>query len=289
MVDFYARRLMHHTRLPGLLRLAMVGSTRRLLAAGRVDKHLRFPVGEGATEAELDVWLIRARGGDGRAGGVPAPRGTVLLVHGLWDSKGRFFRLGELLARRGFDVILPDLRRHGRSTGQHTTFGALEKRDLAALVDHLLAAGEVRGPLWVFGFSMGAAIAVQYAAIEPRVRGVVAAAPFQDGWSITRRAVPLMSQAKFRAVWARAGEIAHFDPAESSTLTAAASLHCPLVIAHGRLDLIVPYRHGRAVFQAAGVPKRFHTVWWSGHLSLLLLGRRWFADRIEEVIAMAGL
>jgi uncharacterized protein len=278
-VSFYAHWLLRHTRLPGLLRLAMLGSTRRLLAAGRVDKYLRFPAAEGV---ELDVWLIRSRGG------APAPRGVVLLVHGLWDSKGRFFRLGELLARRGFDVILPDLRRHGRSTGRHTTFGALEKRDVAALVDHLLAAGEVRGPLWVFGYSMGAAIAVQYAAIEPRVRGVVAAAPFQDGWSIARRAVPLMSQAKYRAVWARAAQIAGFDPAESSTLTAAGALRCPLVVVHGRCDLIVPYRHGRAVFQAAaGEPKRLHIVCWAGHMSLLLMGRRWFADRIEEVIAMA--
>ena len=280
-VNFYARWLLHHTRLPGLLQLARRGSTRRLLAAGRVDKHLRFPAAEGV---ELDVWLLRARG---RAGGDSAPRGVVLIVHGLWDSKGRFLPLGELLARRGFDVILPDLRRHGRSTGPHTTFGALEKRDLAALVDHLLAAGEVRGPVWVFGFSMGAAIAVQYAAIELRVRGVVAAAPFQDGWSIARRFVPLMSLATYRAVWARAAEIAHFDPAECSTLTAAAGLHCPLVVAHGQCDPIVPYRHGRAVFQAAGEPKRFHTVWWSGHSSLLLMGRHWFADRIEEAVAMA--
>ena len=328
-VDFYARRMLHQSRLPGRLRLAMLGSADKLLAARRIDKHLRFSPADGV---ELDVWLIRGRGQwhgrpaheshgrparvespclqgrdgpdthgqDARAtpagapGNAAAPTapdnapGTVLILHGLWDSKGRFFRLGELLARRGFDVVLPDLRRHGDSTGGFTTFGALEKRDMLALMTSLRAAGEIRGPLWVFGFSMGAATAVQYSALDPLVRGAVAVAPFADGRSITKRLAPLMSRRKFDAVWSRAAEIAGFDPDDTSTIEAARRLHCPLIVIHGRLDLIVPYSHGRAVFEAAPQPKRLYTIGWAGHPSLLLKGRRWFADRIAEVIALAG-
>ena len=328
-VDFYARRMLHQSRLPGRLRLAMLGSADKLLAARRIDKHLRFSPADGV---ELDVWLIRGRhqwhgrpaheshgrparvespclqgrdgpdthGQDARAtpagapGNAAAPTapdnapGTVLILHGLWDSKGRFFRLGELLARRGLDVVMPDLRRHGDSTGGFTTFGALEKRDMLALMTSLRAAGEVRGPLWVFGFSMGAATAVQYSALDPLVRGAVAVAPVADGRSITKRLAPLMSRRKFDAVWARAAEIAGFDPDDTSTVEAARGLRCPLIIVHGRLDLIVPYSHGRAVFEAAPQPKRLYTIGWAGHPALLLKGRRWFADRIAEVIALAG-
>jgi len=283
-VDFYARRMLHQSRLPGRLRLAMLGSADKLLAARRIDKHLRFSPADGV---ELDVWLIRGRGPAAPTAPDNAP-GTVLILHGLWDSKGRFFRLGELLARRGFDVVLPDLRRHGDSTGGFTTFGALEKRDMLALMTSLRAAGEVRGPLWVFGFSMGAATAVQYSALDPLVRGAVAVAPFADGRSITKRLAPLMSRRKFDAVWSRAAEIAGFDPDDTSTIEAARRLHCPLIVVHGRLDLIVPYSHGRAVFEAAPQPKRLYTIGWAGHPSLLLKGRRWFADRIAEVIALAG-
>jgi len=281
-VDFYAMRLLRHCRLPGRLRLATLPGADGLLKAGRIDKHIRFSPADGV---ELDVWLIRGRGHDGEC--VPgASPGTVLIIHGLWDSKGRFFRLGELLARRGFDVVMPDLRRHGSSTGKYTTFGALEKRDLAALMGLLRGDGDVRGPLWVFGFSMGAAIAVQYSAIDPLVRGAVAAAPFADGASIMRRGAPLMSKAKFQAVWARAAEIAGFDPGDTSTVEAARRLNCPLIVIHGLLDLIVPYSHGRAVYEAAPQPKRLCSVPWAGHPSLLLKGRRWFADRIEEVTKM---
>jgi pimeloyl-ACP methyl ester carboxylesterase len=310
--DFYAMHLLCHSRLPGRLRLAHIGTAEDLLAARRIDKHIRFSPAEGV---ELDVWLIRGRPGDpspltGEGGpkgrgrvtdsskahdanfsAAPSDRpcpGTVLILHGLWDSKARFFPLGELLARRGFDVVMPDLRRHGDSTGGYTTFGSLEKHDMLALMTGLRAAGDVRGPLWVFGFSMGAAITVRYAALDPLVRGAVAAAPFSDAKTITRRTVPLMSDRKFDAVWARAAGIAGFDPADTSTVEAARSLRCPLIVIHGRLDLIVPHSHGRAVFEAAPQPKRFYSVGWAGHPALLLKGRRWFADRIDEVIAMAG-
>ena len=283
-LDFYAMRVLRHCRLPGQLRLATLPSVDRLLEAGRLDKHIRFSPADGV---EMDVWLIRGRARTG-APDRATSSGTVLIIHGLWDSKGRFFHLGELMARRGFDVVMPDLRCHGSSTGEYTTFGALEKRDLAALMNHLRATGDVRGPLSVFGFSMGAAIAVQYSAIDPLVRGTVAAAPFADGPSITRRAVPLMSKGKFQAVWARAAEIAGFDPDDTSTVEAARRLRCPLIVIHGRIDLVVPYSHGRAVYEAAPQPKRLYTVPWAGHPSLLLKGRRWFADRIAEVIDMAG-
>ncbi len=277
-LDFYAMRVLRHCRIPGHLRLATLPNIDKLIKAGRIDKHIRFSPND---DVELDVWLIRGRGPV-----AAASPGTVLIIHGLWDSKARFFDLGEIMASRGFNVILPDLRRHGASTGEHTTFGALEKRDLAALMTHLRTTGDAPDPLWVFGFSMGAAIAVQYSAIDPLVRGAVAAAPFADGPSITRRAVPLMSKEKFQAVWARAAEIAGFDRDDTSTVQAAGHLNCPLIVIHGLLDMIVPYSQGRAVFEAAPQPKRLYSVPWAGHPSLLLKSRQWFADRIAELATM---
>ena len=274
--DFYARRLLQRTAIPGKTRLALAGSVQKLLGERRIDEHLRVPVAKGI---ELDVWLIRARGRDADA----PPRGTVLLVHGMWDSKARFFGLGERLAADGFDAVLPDLRAHGRSTGQYVTYGALEKHDLKALVDGLHAEARVGGPLYVFGVSMGAAIAVRYAAMEPRCRGVLAVAPYKNARAVVRRLVPLMSQEKYDAVWARAAEIAGFDANDTSTTDAAAKLRCPLLVVHGRLDSLVPYSHGKAVYEAAPQPKELITVPWAGHSTILAAREKWFAEQIARL------
>jgi len=272
--EFYARRLLSRSSIPGRARLAMLPAPEKLLAEGRIDERLGVVVDEGV---ELDVWVLRSRAGDA------TPRGTVLIIHGTWDSKARFFGLGERLAEAGFNVILPDLRAHGRSTGEHTTYGALEKHDMKKVVDAVAGAGRLVEPLYVFGVSMGGAIAVRYAAIDPRCRGVLSVAPYKDARAVVRRLVPLMSKAKYDAVWARAAEIAGFDPDDTSTTAAAARLACPLVVVHGRLDSLVPYAHGRAVYDAAPRPKEMITVPWAGHATILAAREKWFAERLAEL------
>jgi fermentation-respiration switch protein FrsA (DUF1100 family) len=34
-------------------------------------------------------------------------------------------------------------------------------------------------------------------------------------------------------------------------------VHCPVFIAHGRKDSMVPFEHGRKLFEAAAEPKQF--------------------------------
>ena len=84
-VDLLARLLIRRSSAPGRVRLRLAGRVERLLRLGRIDEHLRVPVDEGV---ELDVWLLRGRGPS-------APRGTVLQIHGLWDSKARFLAVGD--------------------------------------------------------------------------------------------------------------------------------------------------------------------------------------------------
>jgi alpha-beta hydrolase superfamily lysophospholipase len=285
-VDHYARAMVHQNTLNGRVRLWLLGSGETMLRQGRIDAHRRIAGFDGT---EIDTWVIRDRRADRarRHGQTPVPptRGTAVLLHGLLDSKARFFGLGQRLANRGFHVVLPDHRLHGRSGGECVTYGAKEKRDVRAVVDALLADETVAEPIYVFGFSMGAAVAVEYAAIDDRVRGVMSCAPYADLRSMTRRVGWWLGADKRREMLARAGEIAGFDPAEVSPEAAAARLSVPLLVVHGTWDPIVPYKEGLAVYQAASGPKRMITIPRMGHVSLLLGREAWFADRFAEIVA----
>ncbi|MEK8169080.1 alpha/beta hydrolase [Streptomyces sp. M19] len=120
---------------------------------------------------ELDVHVQRMP-----AAGPPTdgPPPLVVLVHGLLiDSLASYyFSLGPAFAERGMDVLMYDLRGHGR-TGRPATGYRLE--DFVADLDGLLdALGEDR-PAHVVGNSFGGAIAYGLAAARPdRVRSVIA-------------------------------------------------------------------------------------------------------------------
>jgi uncharacterized protein len=100
-----------------------------------------------------------------------ARRGSVVLVHGLFRSRLEMVRKLPFLHEQGWSVLIFDLRHHGASGGDRSTFGWLERLDVRAA-----AAEAVRrqpGPVLGWGISMGAASVMLAAADEPKIDGVV--------------------------------------------------------------------------------------------------------------------
>lgn len=91
------------------------------------------------------------------------PRGAVLLLHGLTDSPYSLRSLGEHLAARGHEVVGLRLPGHGTAPSGLLSF---QLEDLQAAVR--LAARDLAGrgpparPLYLVGYSSGAALAVDY-------------------------------------------------------------------------------------------------------------------------------
>src|SRR5204862_4012292 len=133
------------------------------------------------------------------------------------------------LRHRGFDVIAYDSRGHGRSEGDRCTYGFFEKQDLRLVLDQ---AGVDRAIL--IGHSLGAAVALQEAAIDRRVQAVVAASTFADLRSIAaERAPAVFTPSLIEAAFARAEHDADFIVNDVSPLRAAALLTIPVLIIHG--------------------------------------------------------
>src|SRR5512140_2238510 len=116
-----------------------------------------------------------------------APRGTVLLVHGLGDHGGRYDHVATALNGWGWSVIAHDHRGHGRSGGAR---GRID-RDDALLTDLALVIDAVRtqhtGRLVLLGHSMGGLVASRFAAEALR--------PEPAAWSREVNALVLSSPA----------------------------------------------------------------------------------------------
>ena len=99
--------------------------------------------------------------------------GTVLLLHGFRGSKE--FMINDALYFRflGLHVILPDLLGHGENHDP-VQFGPKDSEALTELLDQ---AGELQGPLYVFGYSMGALAAAHLERRRTDVAGLILQAP----------------------------------------------------------------------------------------------------------------
>lgn len=87
----------------------------------------------------------------------PATNRWVIAVHGYRSSGKRDMSLpAKRFLDAGFNVLVPDLRAHGKSTGEEIGMGWLEKEDVKAWIQKILVHNN-QAEIILFGGSMGAA------------------------------------------------------------------------------------------------------------------------------------
>ena len=110
----------------------------------------------------------------------PEPRGTVILLHGYGVAQFAMAPWALRLAQEGWRCVQVDLRGHGKSTGHWIYFGVREASDLSQLLDALARDNQLASPVAAIGQSYGAALALRWKTVEPRVGRVVAIAPYAE-------------------------------------------------------------------------------------------------------------
>lgn len=216
----------------------------------------------------------------------------VLLFHGVADNRVGVIGHSEFLLRAGYGVIMMDARGHGASEGSRATYGWLERNDTRAIIDALISdfltrcasiqwhglGGPVCAPKHIFalGESMGAGIALQSAAADPRIEAVVAESSFADLREASYdyaglRKSPLLGKTLFAPFsWTllyRGEKVAGIPLAEISPVKAVASRAFPVLLICDEKDEALPCRHSEMIYAAARGPKdlwiaprAFHTA-----------------------------
>ncbi len=99
-----------------------------------------------ASGSTIHGWLIEGQ----------KSKGTIILMHGVRDSRLSLLDRARFLSAAGYSVLLFDFQAHGESKGEQITFGYLESRDAQAAVKfvHENLPGEKIG---IIGISLGGA------------------------------------------------------------------------------------------------------------------------------------
>ena len=109
-----------------------------------------------------------------------APRGVLILVHGLGEHTGRYEPVGRWLANRRYALAGFDMRGHGLSSGPrgHTPDYESLLNDVSTFVEQ----GRLRfpkSPLILYGHSLGGNVVLNFALRrQADVRAVIAASPW---------------------------------------------------------------------------------------------------------------
>jgi len=206
-----------------------------------------------------------------RGQGAGPRRGTMIYLHGVADNRASGTGVIERFRARGFDVVAYDSRGHGQSGGAGTTYGFYEKQDLQRVMDTLDA-----GPIVLVGSSLGAAVALQVAAEDPRVSAVVAAESFSDLRTVVAERAPFFftADAIGKAI-TLAEEQGNFRMEAVNPAAAAARITAPVLLVHGDADTDTPPDHAHRLYAALAGPKRLLLVSGAKHSESLREASVW--------------
>jgi pimeloyl-ACP methyl ester carboxylesterase len=235
----------------------------------------------------IDGWLLQPVG---------TPRAVMVFVHGKDINRQHFIKDARRFLDQGIAVVAFDQRAHGRSTGEFVTYGAKEVGDLRLVMDVALAKWGRELPVVLVGESLGAAVALQTAAVDQRVRVVVAGAAFADLTTVIDDHAPAILGAKGKAkAIALAEEAGEFKVADISPERAARNILVPTLLLHGSEDTYLPMKHSLRIYEGLAGPKELVRLEGVDHVGILLSESAWktierFVDQalVQDAIVRQG-
>ena len=171
------------------------------------------------------------------------PVATLLFCHG--NAGNISYRLESLRQFHsiGLNVFIFDYRGYGESKGWLSEDGTY--RDAMAAYEWLRAQNPQR-PLVIFGRSLGAAVAVDLAS-QVESDGAVIESGFTSINNLGEEIYPFLP--------VRAVSVIDYKSIEK-----VPNLKAPVMVVHSRNDELIPFHHGKQLFEAAPEPKRFMEI-----------------------------
>ncbi len=205
-----------------------------------------------------------------------SPDAPVLLyLHGArWSIAGSAYRIARM-QELGFTVVAVDYRGFGK-TSQETPHEKMAYEDAAAAWQWVAATYPGK-PRYIFGHSLGGAIAIDLASKVTDEAGTIVEGTFTSipdvastmrwGWLPVR---PLITQ-RFESV------------------KKVATIGSPLLVVHGSDDTVIKQSLGRQLFDAATQPKRFVLVEGGSHSNTNSVGQSAYRMALSEMFGIGML
>jgi alpha-beta hydrolase superfamily lysophospholipase len=219
-------------------------------------------------DSRLTKEPVRLRGlwlpAEGRAGSAP----VLLYLHGArWNVEGSAPRIRRM-QQLGFSVLAIDYRGFGKSSpGLPSEDSAYED---ARAAWQWLAARYPQRPRYVFGHSLGGAIAIDLAARVEDEQGVIVEGTFTS--------IPDVAST-MKWGWLPLGPLI---TQRFESIRKVGRIHSPLLVVHGSEDRLVQSELGRRLYEAAPGRKQFVLVEGGSHFSTMALGQAQYRAALAD-------
>ena len=198
---------------------------------------------------------------------------TIVYFHGNASNNGDVVNLAAIFNQLGLSVLLVDYRGYGKSSPIFPNeLRAYE--DAIAAWNYLTHKRQVEPKnIFVYGHSLGGAIAIELASRHPEMAGLITEGTFT---SILNMANSDKLLKIFPMNWI---VTQRFD-----SIAKVKSLQTPVLIIHGTADEIIPVTMAAELFAIAPEPKKLAIIPQAGHNNLQEVGGQKYLNHLRQFV-----
>ncbi|CAM3056232.1 alpha/beta hydrolase [Paenibacillus sediminis] len=216
----------------------------------------------------------------------------VIIVHGYTGSLLVSTQFIDMFENMGFNLLLVDQRRHGKSEGMYTTYGYYEKRDVQSWVRWLLQEKGTDIVIGLHGQSLGGGTVLEYLSIaHPNVKFVIADCPYSDLHGLITYQMKVLHKipaAPFlhfinRKIYRKAG----FRLEDVSPIKTVMNSHLPILFIHGGEDRYVPTEMSEQLYEAKPGFKKLVIIPGAVHANSYIIDPVLYAKEVRSFVEEA--
>ena len=190
----------------------------------------------------------------------------AILVHGYGRDGTFAYDYAEEYLKRGWNVLIPDLRAAGKSEGQFITMGALDSRDVVDWAERLPDDAQII----IHGVSMGAATTMLAAARQPKnLCAIVEDCGFTSAYEMFTAQVDKLFGLPEYPVMPLANIVCKLKTgvkiSDAAPIDAIDKINVPVLFIHGDADKLIPIEMMERLYDACTAPKEKFIVAGAGH------------------------
>lgn len=224
-----------------------------------------MPVSSASGKVErMHGWWMPEKGANGK---------VLLYLHGNGINIGANIAHANRFYQLGFSVLLIDYRGYGRSEGGFPTEARVYE-DAAAAWDYLVKQRQIKpSQIFLYGHSLGGAIAIDLAVQHPEAAGLIVEGSFTSIREIVQH------QGRF---WMFPADLIlnqRFD-----SISKVRSLEMPVLFIHGTADGMVPATMSQQLYAAAPEPKQLVLIPEAGHNDVAEVAGSQYLQAVQKFV-----
>lgn len=217
----------------------------------------------------------------------------AIVVHGYGGTGNMMYYAAKEFYEKGYNVVVPDLRGHGKSGGSYISMGWYDRLDLIQIINAIVK-GNNKAQIALYGVSMGAATVLMTGgeALPDNVEAIVADCSYDNIKNIfsyqIKKVFRLPSFPFINTMSKICKRRLGFSFKQASVEKQLENCNIPVLFFHGEKDRLVPTNMVYKLYSATKGYKELYVVKNAGHGVSSMVEHNKYWGRVFDFLAKQG-